>query len=300
MVGASEPARLAGRTRYCTRTHIVPFVADGAAFAGEIASLCELEAIDAVVPLADEMLGTLLVARPEDAAWQLVGPSRAVFGLVCDKAELSAVAERAGLGRPEQVVAGPGTPLTRLPPLPAYVKIVSGVTEGRAAGRPTRVTDEGACRSVVAELVADGFQVLVQEEIDGEQWRFHFARVGGATAHVTARTITSYPQHTGQSSVSEFGSTRPDVEAAATALLDAVGYEGIGSIQMIVRDGVWYPHDVNLRIPASVGGTVAAGLDLPRLGVEIALGRARPLRPVRPVGSGSFSCTASSRPCATR
>jgi predicted ATP-grasp superfamily ATP-dependent carboligase len=65
----------------------------------------------------------------------------------------------------------------------------------------------------------------------------------------------------------------PDgLTAAAERLLGLAGYRGPGSIQLIERDGRFYVHDVNLRLPLTVGGTIRAGLDMPRLAVESALG----------------------------
>jgi predicted ATP-grasp superfamily ATP-dependent carboligase len=279
VIGTRENARLAGRTRYCARTHVLPPAAARDEFLAAIDAVCAREGVEVVVPLADETLGALLRGRGADADWRLVGPNREVFDLLSDKEHLSATALRAGLAAPREAVAGPAQPLAELPPLPAYVKIVSGAADGRAAGRPVRVLTEAACRAAVERVVETGRSAVVQEEVSGPQWRFHFARRGSVVRHVAARTVANYPLRTGQSTVSLFGPTPPAVAAAATALLDEAEYDGIGSIQLILRDGLAYAHDANLRMPASVAGTVAAGLDLPRLGVEIARGGRPPTAP---------------------
>jgi predicted ATP-grasp superfamily ATP-dependent carboligase len=67
----------------------------------------------------------------------------------------------------------------------------------------------------------------------------------------------------------------------AERLVRAVGYSGPGSVQFIERDGHFFVHDVNLRLPATVALTIAAGLDLPRLSVDAALGRAPDLSGLR-------------------
>jgi hypothetical protein len=62
----------------------------------------------------------------------------------------------------------------------------------------------------------------------------------------------------------------------ASRLLELVDYRGPGSIQAFERDGDLVVHDVNLRLPITVAVTIRAGLDMPRLAVESALGE--PLR----------------------
>jgi len=59
---------------------------------------------------------------------------------------------------------------------------------------------------------------------------------------------------------------------ASRRLISALGYRGPGSVQFIERGGTFYVHDVNLRLPSSVAVSMLAGLDMPRLAVESALG----------------------------
>jgi predicted ATP-grasp superfamily ATP-dependent carboligase len=67
---------------------------------------------------------------------------------------------------------------------------------------------------------------------------------------------------------------------ASRELIAALGYRGPGSVQFIERAGTFYVHDVNLRLPSSVAVSILAGLDMPRLAVEAALGRRVDLRSV--------------------
>jgi carbamoyl-phosphate synthase large subunit len=270
VVGTRVEARLAGRTRYCDRIHLSPPALRLDAFLERIAEVCAQERVDAILPLSDETLGALL-RHGADAGVSaaVVGPSLELFERLADKRNLAALARGAGLAAPREVTVAPGEQPVELPPFPAYLKVVSGITDGDPTGRPLRVRDEAECR---AHLAAADRTMLVQEEIAGEQWRFHFARRGTTIWHVAARTMSDFPPRVGQSSVSAFGPTPQPVAAAATAMLATAGYDGAGSLQMIVRDGAVYVHDANLRLPASVAGTIAAGLDLPALAVDLALG----------------------------
>jgi predicted ATP-grasp superfamily ATP-dependent carboligase len=103
--------------------------------------------------------------------------------------------------------------------------------------------------------------------------RLQFVRWRGELAHVTARTIANYPFRVGPSTISEFFPSPPDLVEVGASLLETFGYDGPGVIQFIERHGVWHVHDVNPRMPSSVDASIAAGLDMPRLAVEIALGR---------------------------
>lgn len=250
-------------------------------FVDAVDRACAEADISAVLPLADEMLGALLRSASPERAWTLVGPAHEIFVQLCDKARLLDTAAAAGIPSPATAVVTPRGIEGEQPPFPAYVKVVGGMEEGRPAGRPIRVTDQRSFEAAIARLVVGEGSALVQEEVVGGQWRFHFARHRGRTAHLAARTLGNYPFHVGQSTVSEFVATPPELEEVGSRLLEHVGYEGVGVIQFVDRDGTWYVHDVNLRMPSSVGGTVAAGLDMPRLAVELALGRDPAIEPVK-------------------
>jgi predicted ATP-grasp superfamily ATP-dependent carboligase len=287
VLGGWEGGLLSGRTRYCRKLFRLPPPAELDAFAAEIARVCETEHVVAIVPLADELLGALNTTRPADAGWVIVGGDERAFGLLCDKVALEHTAAAAGIPVPPSVVISPDGPApgAAIPRLPAYVKMVTGTEAGRPPGRPVRVADTPTMEAVVGEYLARGESVLVQEEIVGEQWRFQFVRGTGAIAHIGARTVANYPYKVGPSTITIFSETPPGLEAVATALLDRAGYEGAGVAQFVLRDGEWFVHDVNLRMPSSVGGSIVAGLDMPALGVGVALGRPVDLRPVhvRPV-----------------
>jgi carbamoyl-phosphate synthase large subunit len=279
VIGAWEGGRLAGRTRYCEQLFRIP-PSSAAEFLAAVNEICERERVAAVLPLAEEFLGVLVAGRESDASWVLVGPSRAEFHALCNKAGLVETAAAAGIPSPASTVVTSDGPQGPLPPLPAYIKIVSGVDAGRATGRPVRVTDARARDAVIQARVAAGEAVLVQEEVNGELWRFHFARSGGRIAYLAVRTLASYPFRVGESSVSSFVPAPAALVEVGRALLDEVGYEGVGSLGFVERDGSFLAHDINLRMLGSTAGTIAAGLDMPRLAVEIALGRNPALEPV--------------------
>lgn len=275
VVGACGGGRLSGRTRYCERLFEIPSSREAEDFVAAVRELCERERVRAIVPLADELLG-MLVTRPEAAAGAtVVGATLAEFRRLCDKLGLLEAAASTGVLCPPSAVVAPGGELPELP-LPAYVKVVSSMYEGRPAGRPVRAEDRSALKQLVEELTEAGDTVLVQTEIIGRKWHYYFARGAGWTREVAAVQLHDHPYRIGQSTVLDYRPMPPALAERNRALLEPGGFLGGGSIQWIEREGEWYVHDVGLRMPASVAGQIAVGLDLPRLAVAAALGEDPP------------------------
>lgn len=282
VLGAGVGGRVAGRSRYFAERHLIPAAVEQEAFAERIERICTRERVDVVVPLTDEILGGLLFGPASGGPWAVVGPTTEEFTRFCDKTALIETAVAAGVASPASTVVTQEGASGPLPPMPAYVKVVSGPDVGRPVPRPVRVADLESCDREVRRLVERGEVVLVQEEVVGRQLRFHFVRRHGRLVHLAAQTLANYPFRVGQSTVSQFLPSPPQLVEVSVALLEAGGYDGAGVIQYVERGGVWYVHDVNLRMPSSVDGTIAAGLDMPRFAVEIALGRVPELASARP------------------
>jgi hypothetical protein len=127
--------------------------------------------------------------------------------------------------------------------------------------------------AAVRQLLDTVGEALVEEHVAGTAWRVHFVRTRVGTASLTLRALRSYPPRTGQSSVQRVDDAPPPgLVDCAERLLAAASYHGPGSVQVIEHDRGFFVHDVNLRLPVSVGATIAGGLDMPRLAVAAALG----------------------------
>ena len=126
----------------------------------------------------------------------------------------------------------------------------------------------------VRELVSERVEALVEEQVRGTAWRVHFVRSRDGIALLTLNSVRSFPEHTGQSSVQRVAvhGAPSKLVAGAVRLLDLVDYRGPGSIQAFECGGEIVVHDVNLRLPITVAVSIRAGLDMPRLAVETALG----------------------------
>jgi predicted ATP-grasp superfamily ATP-dependent carboligase len=279
VVGAHESGRVAGRSRYCRaplRTSSA--VAQPEVFLEEVERICVEHAIDAVMSNDDEGITQLLATDlPSPGGAVFVGPTAEQYDRVCDKGNLHETARAAGLDAPAVAYADGDGYTPDWPPLPSVVK--PRTTQTRTAGTLIRrsaivVNTPAERESAVAEICSATGGAIVEERIVGTAWRAHFVADGGHLAMVPVTTLRSSPEDAGMSSVQAVtGVTPPKLRLASQQLLDFLDYQGPGSFQFIERDGRFYLHDVNLRLPSSVALTMLAGIDMPRLAAEVALGR---------------------------
>lgn len=287
VVGAHEAGRLAGRSRYCPEpVRTASAVAAPDDFLGDVERLCRHYAVDAVMSNDDEGITQLLAGeqqRLEGAVF--VGPTRDQYDLVCDKARLHETARAAGLDAPLATAVESHAASNEWPPLPSVVK--PRTTQTHVAGTLIRrnaivVRGPEERAAAIAEVCEATGGAVVEERIIGTSWRAHFVGDGAEVAIVPVTTVRSSPEEAGMSSVQTVVAVAPPLLLEASRRLIAMlGYRGPGSLQFIERDGTFFLHDVNLRLPSSVAVSMLAGLDMPRLAVEVALGRSVDLRAVR-------------------
>ena len=90
------------------------------------------------------------------------------------------------------------------------------------------------------------------------------------------RVDRDYPRGAGPASVMHTAVVPAPVIEGTRRLLDLVGYRGPCSLSFIERDGRFMVHDVNLRLGATVEGSIRAGFDIPG---PLGGGRARQAEP---------------------
>jgi hypothetical protein len=89
--------------------------------------------------------------------------------------------------------------------------------------------------------------------------------------------VRAHPPDTGQSSIQRVADAPEALVVSARRLIEAIDYHGPGSVQAIEDERGFFVHDVNLRVPITLGVSVRAGLDMPARAVSAAL--ALPLPP---------------------
>lgn len=248
-----------------------------------VEAYCRTHDVDVVLPTTEDLTRALALAG-EGLTVTVAGPDAAQYAALCDKAGLGATCARADVGHPRTYVDGAVPPGESLP-LPAIVK-TSGSGEDGDADFPVLLATTARDRDTrLAAMAAAGVGAVVQEVITGPAWVLHGVRDrDGHCPLAAALAVTTWPRDAGVSSVTRVMPGADALARTATPLLDAVDYVGPWCINGFERDGRLVVHDVNLRVAASVQAAIAAGLDVPVLGVAAAVGQTVaedvPLRPV--------------------
>jgi predicted ATP-grasp superfamily ATP-dependent carboligase len=278
VITGEDEGRVSNRTRFSSELVRHPPVSeDPERFVDWAIDISKRRRLAAVLPLDDEVVHLLSGHFPTEASnTALVGPTPDQYRRLCDKAALAEIGSRAGFIQPPQVLVLDAAQTTGLPALPNMVKPRTpgmASADGLVTVKPILVSTEEERSRAIGDLVARVGEALVEGRVEGIPWRVHFVRTRTGIATLNLRTVRSYPPTTGQSSVQRVTYTRPDLNEAVGALLAEVEYLGPGSAQVIETAHGYFVHDVNLRLPVSVGATIAGGLDMPRLAVEAALGK---------------------------
>ena len=121
------------------------------------------------------------------------------------------------------------------------------------------------------EALGDAPELIAQEHLPGEEYSVDvFADAGGNVVAAVPRTRTRV-----DSGVSIAGQTVQDggLESTAAAVATAIGLTGVANVQLR-RDVAGVPAllEVNPRFPGAMPLTIAAGVDMPSLALDLALG----------------------------
>jgi len=236
---------------------------------------------DAVLATTEDLVAAVAQASPDLGRAVFAGPDGRQYAALCDKSALADTAAAAGVDHPRWVSAWPDLPDDA--PLPAVVKARDSGEAIDRVGRAVICHTRDELRRAVDLFGEAGGRPIVQELLVGRRWNFHgLARGEGARGFAT-EVVREYPRARGITSLARSVVPPPPFAALVDSLVAATGYRGPISVQVIERaDGRFAVHDVNLRLPASVGLTIRAGLDLPRLAVDDALGRPLATPPAAP------------------
>lgn len=141
------------------------------------------------------------------------------------------------------------------------------------------VHDADGFRARAAEAAAHGLTLVAQERVDtrpGGFWSVasYLSADGTPRGVFTGRKLEQWPPDFGTSCLAD---ARWDegIAKAGVAVLQELGYHGISEVEFVqdARTGEHLLLDVNTRPWKWIGLPVAAGVDLPRLAYEDALGR---------------------------
>lgn len=277
VIGAHTEGRGAGgRSLACPRPRRYPSPSDDpGAFVEAIRAMARDEGVSAILPASEDVV-RILADQHDSLGAVLVSPDREQYRRLCDKSELGATAAAAGVRHPVSATIGPGGADGPLPPLPCVVKPRVSGEDMHGVAVALTVRTEAERDAAVGALLAEGRDALVQELLDGPRWFGHSVGLGDHFRFIAFRAFADYPRGSGPASFLRTAEAPDGMREDTRRLVEAVGYAGPCSLSFIESGGRLLVHDVNLRLGATVGASIRSGFDLPRLAVDIALGRPVP------------------------
>jgi len=245
------------------RRRIVPR-GDDPQFVPAVISLCAADSLTVVFSTVDVELPPLAARRAELGGAALAAASAETLDVTLDKFALS---ERVtGFARvPTTRLVGP-TSAAETWTFPIIVKPRRG-----AGSRGVRLVHDRAS----LDALGDDDTLIAQELLPGDEFSVDvFADADGHVIAVVPRTRTRV-----DSGVSIAGRTLRDAELEKTAadVARAIGLTGVANVQLRYDvNGVAALLEVNPRFPGAMPLTIAAGVDMPSLALDLALGRDLP------------------------
>ncbi len=241
------------------RRRIVPRALDPE-FVNAVISLCGADSTNVLFSTVDSELPALAARRLELGATVLAAPSLETLEVTLDKFALS-----------ERVGSAARVPTTRLVgdasraenwDFPIIVKPRRG-----AGSRGVRVVHDRAG----LDALGDDTSLIAQELLPGDEYSVDvLANAVGDVIAAVPRTRTRV-----DSGVSIAGRTvkNEELEATASAVARAVGLTGVANVQLRYdSNGAAALLEVNPRFPGAMPLTIAAGVDMPSLALDLALG----------------------------
>jgi carbamoyl-phosphate synthase large subunit len=235
-------------------------------FVDGIRQLCVDDSIDVVISTVDVELPPLAVRRDDLGGAVLAAPSLATLDVTLDKWELAKRCAPLLRVPVTRLLNADGIGLRWI--FPVIVKPRRG-----AGSRGVRVVADRAT------LVAMGPDeaLIIQEYLPGDEFSVDvLADANGSVVAAVPRTRTRV-----DSGVSIAGETVHDegLEQTAAAVARAIGLRGVANVQLRRdSDGVPALLEVNPRFPGALPLTIAAGVDMPSLALDLALGRELPAK----------------------
>jgi len=250
---------------------MIPYPSQGIdAFLERIEYLHATVGIDVVIPTLDSELPSFIEtqARLSALGIRCILPSRAQLDSRA-KMHLSELGRRSGLPVPREAVIAAATDLSNIQDKVPYPFFVKGPYYGATLAR----TYDQALAAYYKALSSWGPPIIVQECIDGEEYNVVALGDGrgGLLGAVPMKKMLLTDKGKGWAGITI---KDPALMALANSFMTATKWPGGCEIE-VMRDktGAYQIIEVNPRFPAWVYLSAAAGINLPHLLVQLALGR---------------------------
>jgi hypothetical protein len=134
-------------------------------------------------------------------------------------------------------------------------------------------TEDQAIRAVATILDAED-EALVQAMVDGPEYGLGFVRAkGGDALHVVTLRIRSWPPTGGSPSLLRSVAPPIGLVGGVARLLESLEWAGVAQADVVWTHGAPVLLDLNARIWATVGSSIAAGVNVPAAVLDVALDR---------------------------
>ncbi len=235
-------------------------------FVDDVIAMCASDAIDVLFSTVDVELPGLAARRDElsAAGTALAAPSHETLVTCLDKYRLAQAVEGKARIPETRLLDRDGVGAEWV--FPVIIKPRSG-----AGSRGVRLIADRAA----LEALGEDQSILIQENLPGEE--FSVDVLAGLDGSVIAAVPRSRERV--DSGVSIAGRTvrRPELSQTAADVARAIGLTGVANVQLrYSREGVPALLEVNPRFPGAMPLTIAAGVDMPSLLLDLVLGRPVP------------------------
>lgn len=293
IVGGPRLRSLAGASRHCSARVLLPDPLNNPAdFAQGVLSAVARHAVDVLIPISEAALLAILPRRSQLGTCLLPFPDLATFERICDKAEVLSVAAEEGIAIPAQATLESfGAPVPAdLPPFPIVIKPSRSVTkrDGEHSKHSVRhAADRGELDKVLAVMPPSAFPLILQQRIVGPGAGIFLLLWEGTTRAVFAhRRLREKPPAGGVSVYRESVAADPALVERSKRLLARLNWLGVAMVEYKFDGSTGTPYlmEINGRFWGSLQLAIDAGVDFPRLLLEVATGDGPPSPPIWTVG----------------
>jgi len=278
---------MSGASRYSREDHVTPDpLAEPDDFGTAILDLVEERRIEALLPISEASLRALLPLRSRLPGVLLPFADAETFAAVSDKKRILMEARAVGIAVPEQAVLEDRTvPAAELPEFPLVLKPYVSVTRDGNRNRKlgvAHVSNRAELEEALRLFPNAAFPVMAQRRIIGPGVGIFILRWEGRTiARFAHRRIREKPPSGGVSAYRESITVPESWFERSELLLDGLGWTGVAMVEYKVDEATGRPFlmEINGRFWGSLQLAIDAGVDFPRLLLEVSSGMSAPVAP---------------------
>lgn len=280
-VCSDRSSSIAGASRYCAGSYqVADPLRDPAGFLSDLMRVTVATKADVLLPVTEAALLPVLPNR-ERFNCVIPFPSAGAFESICDKSMVLKAAAAQGLSVPGQMElahAGDSATLSGGPQFPLVLKpsrSVAGKEGERVRAGVSYVASTNDLRQALTNIPANAYPVLMQQRINGSGFGISvLVWDGELIAAFAHRRIREKPPSGGVSVLRESIPLDQDLLSRSLALLREFNWQGVAMVEykQDARSRVPYLMEINGRLWGSLQLAIDAGVDFPKLLVELALG----------------------------